>query len=220
MKKNLSLYEVWKMKRILLSIFVIGLVAGQASAGLYIPTNADIQTFRTVTVSAGDQGTLNSIILKNGTLVYGQDYGYNTPMSGAVGFVGFLNNDDGGQELDTTAYMEITGRVQATQVTGFEMYLQNDDQSTYKMGLVGNGTQGTLAILQTHQGQVFTMNFLTPVDNPVIGFVIEMDRTLNGAPSRGDNWYASAATPVPIPAAFVLGMLGLGVAGVRLRKFV
>lgn len=125
---------------------------------------------------------------------------------------------------------------------GYALQLSNDNQSVYSLGLYittddGSGaitfTTPLVEIPPTHTLLSYVLDFsdaaysgIDPTN--VIGIGIYSIGTMSGLPwpsntmysypSASDTAYLSAS-PVPVPGALLLGLLGLGVTGLKLRKF-
>ena len=210
------------MKRIVLSLCVMGVLAGQASAVMYIPPISEIRNWTLVGNSADTLSSRMAVYNRNGTLVDGTATGYNWPMSGMVGFVGMI----GDTNQDQQAWLRIGGAAASGTCDSLYMYVQNDDQSLYRLGLFATDGTNTylssdpLPVFEPHQGQWMTLTFPQAMTDPTVGFELFMDLGLSPqhgytVPSAADIWYVSAT---PLPGAVLLGFLGLGAAGLGLRK--
>jgi len=225
------------MKRVLLLVLVIGLLAGQASAGLYVPSHAAMESWGVV--EQDDALSPLSIFERvGGTAVWvsgpATDYNYKfiSPgppvvkellFSGDVGFTATIEDSD----KDGHAFARIGGTA-VGRYEGFRLYVENDDQSTWRLGLWARDDGGNLYLsttpdssmtpYKTEGGDWITLPFGKTLTDPQVGFEIYQDLFLGGqytAPSVSDTWYVSTA---PLPAGILLGFLGLGAAGVGLRK--
>jgi hypothetical protein len=226
------------MKKLILLSIIVGLFAGQASAAVY-ELNKNLATqLREVSVTAGDPGILGMVVDKSPGTVYfnqnptiwGTSYGQPT-MLGAVGYVGNIGDfapvsgpDDG----DTTGTIHIgtnyTGSTAG--VTGifdaYRAYVANDNDDLIQVAAyidTGSGIQyspwsplakDTGAWRKVKLGSAVDFSTLTD-----IGIAIKYDSAIAGAGSNPDAFHVSV---VPVPAAVLLGVLGLGVAGLKLRK--
>ena len=208
------------MKRVLIFCVVVGLFAGQASAGLYILDIPTALQFTSYSVIAPDTGAL--------TLVTQNDaaYGGTYPMSGEVGFVGWLDEDSGpGGDVDTIARMTIGAGDDAGlsgTYTNYRAYLENDNDDIWDVRLFivdsGGTSYSPWASLTGSSHAVLTVVGAFDFDGDVtdIGFEVLADFSIFGAPSDPDFFHISL---VPVPAAVILGILGLGVVGLKLRKY-
>jgi hypothetical protein len=218
------------MKRILLVSLFVGLLAGQASAGFY---TMDATTAAGLRFVSGSDGISASDALKYvgnkpgtalGDKVFGTNnfYGSTNPMAYEVGFVGTLTDQTG----DGIVSVLIGAKSQAVlpntgSYDGFYLPISNDNDDPWEYKLyvdttgtdyespswtpLASGTQTTLTLLFGS-----TVNFNTLVD---IGFEVQLNR---GGIGDSDSYHTSV---VPVPGAVLLGLLGIGVAGWRLRKF-
>ena len=109
---------------------------------------------------------------------------------------------------------------------GITAYFQNDNNSTWSVRLffdIGNTRYwSTVAALDGFGGSTYltagnfggTLDLSTITD---IGFRVSAIMDGSGTnPSSPDAFHISV---VPVPAAVLLGILGLGVAGLKLRKY-
>ena len=218
------------MKRILLFTLVFGLFAVQADAGMYEMDVTTALNLRLVTTYNDGGSTLDYLGQNPGTTtasdVLGADDVYGNPMTYAVGLVGLLKNVPG---VPGFASMDIglaadTGGV-LTAIKGFAtgafdsygMYFANDNAESWNYTVyydTGSGPvysspakllyEGDTALATISLGGSFDFSTLTD-----IGINIE-------ATTTSDVFHSSV---VPVPAAVILGILGLGVAGLKLRKY-
>ena len=145
-----------------------------------------------------------------------------------VGFGGVLEigtSDDGFADatiglnytLDLSSYTE-----------GFLLPIANDNGDTWQyQAYVTNGT-GTNATTAYSSGwATLPMDTATALFVPwdinaftatsSVGFIIQWNQSIPANLTKlGDKF---ATSVVPVPAAVILGMLGLGVAGLKLRKY-
>ncbi len=225
------------MKRILLFLVVVGLFTGQASAGMYVMDAATAINLRDVTYYNADaSSSLDWVGYNDGTAwnniqagirVSGSgDYGF--PMYYQVGFAGDLKDSALGIPLasvDIGAAANTNGVLDALKLLGsFDSYglniaNDNDDSWEYNLyadfstksyrspawTLLGSETHTFLTLsLVSAPGGSEDFQYLTD-----IGFEIR-------ATKYTDTYHTSV---VPVPAAVVLGILGLGVVGLKLRKY-
>lgn len=209
------------MKRVLLLTVVLSLFAVQANAGMYIVDAPMARSFTQLPSAGSFPNILNYVIDNPGTsgsttyyndLVYGATpaYGYNMQME--VGFVGSLASgvvlNIGKHNPGISGYTDFTD--------GVGVYLGNDNFDDYRYhmfvsydNLVTKVVSGAVDL--TPQTSTFlsiaSVDFTNLTD---IGFDIEI---IGANPS--DVFHTSV---VPVPGAFLLGMIGLGVAGRKLRR--
>jgi hypothetical protein len=224
------------MKRILLFTLVICLFAGQASAALYYQMDATTAAaMRLLSTSTGDTATLDYVGYNpggSGDWVFGATTEYGAGegnMFYAVGFTGDLNDDDRNAYSDVGADSAIatlgitSPSLPAVNYDGFLLPVSNDNDDTWlyqayvttatntyisgwSTGLAPD-TQTTLLVNTPN------MDYSTAVTG--IGFQIRWDRSLNNE-RTGDDYNTSV---VPVPGAILLGILGLSVASIKLRKY-
>jgi hypothetical protein len=213
------------MKRFILICIVVGLFAGQASAAMYELNKTTARQFRQTAVSSGDIGNLGLVISNLGVVDYWDTtvpstYGSINPMMGIVGYVGSL-----GDNTQDNSAMIMIGTTSAGVVTGtfngFRSYVANDNDDPWDVALwVGDGTVAgsTFSSFTTLGGGADTwINYVigsTDFSTLQLGLAIRGDFS-GTQPSNPDVFHVSV---VPAPAAVLLGILGLGVAGLKLRK--
>jgi hypothetical protein len=222
------------MKRILLLSVMVGLFAGQASAGLYTMDATTAAQLRAVSFSDVGGGNDITYIGYNpgglGDRVYGTFNTYGASMLYAVGFRGGLDDTSG----DGFASVKIGAKGQAVLSTikglgsfdGFFLPISNDNNQKWQYDLyvdtvgptpagvhyvtpwatLATGTQTTLAL---NFGSLVNFSKLTD-----IGFDVRLNTSLIGG-NTSDDIHTSV---VPVPPAFLLGFLGLGAAGWKLRR--
>ena len=220
------------MKRFLLFTLLVGLLAGQASAAMYhmiTPTAIDL---RAVTFYNDDgSGNLGWVGYNDGTAfptdqtgtrVFGSgDYGQG--MQYKVGFRGLLVDDSLGTpfpSVDIGAAANTNGVLDALKglgsFDGFSLYIANDNDDTWEYKLYTDfGATKYRSIswtsLSLDTNTLLTLSFPNTAFSGLtdIGFEIR-------ATKDTDVFHTSV---VPVPGAILLGMLGLSVAGIKLRKF-
>jgi len=205
------------MKRIVLTVVLVGLLAGQASAGMYTLDRGTAKLFTQQNTPDVTRNQLYLVIDYPGTLGSTIDWQYNSSwnkygpdMQLAVGFLGQLADTDvmkigkdgplptppGGGSYDS-----------------FGMFVANDDDDWWSVRLYLEGatyTQPALTNLDPGDVAFITLDGWT-------GDVTEFGFEINYEGTRGsDNFHISV---VPIPAALILGLLGMGAAGLKLRRF-
>jgi hypothetical protein len=177
--------------------------------------------------SSGDTGTLTYVGYNPGgsaNWVYGADTEYNAGegnMTYAVGFSGEIKDNSQNQ----TAWIRIgldSPNLTNTVYQGFLLPVANDDDDTWRYRayvtttgdpIFSDWTTGILSDSKTN------LLVLTPdLDYSTvtsIGFEIEWLRSDNGG--RIGDYYNTSV--VPVPGAALLGLLGIGAAGLKLRRF-
>jgi hypothetical protein len=206
-----------KMKRILLTVLVVGLLAGQASAGMYTidrdtaklftqqnAPNASNQLF----LSIDNPGTAVSTI--NWTIDLPTWFEYGGPMTYAVGFVGQLNAL---QIMQIGLDGDLPGNDGAS-LDSLGLFVSNDDNNDpwgVRLYLAGvSYAVPSFTILAPGDQAFLSLNF-TPGTVTEFGFEVDYPKV-----TGSDNFHISV---VPVPAALILGLLGMGAAGLRLRRF-
>ncbi len=223
------------MKRFILICIVVGLVSGQASAALFDVNRFVAREFDNISVSAGDSLGSDFGVYDGYNVLYASsgsplsNYGAldilgNPQMSGRVGYVANLGAVDG-SAIATISALGNAGITDTTAYSGIKSYFQNDNDDIwsvelfyitatgveYKSGftpLAGDGGFDWLTVGAPAGG----IDLSTVTD---IGIRVKADFGGGGLPSPGDAFHVSV---VPVPAAVILGILGLSVAGLKLRK--
>jgi len=223
------------MKRIFLFIsMLVGLFPGAASAAMYYqmdPATAAGMTLQTV--SYKDSGDLYYVGYNPGTADGDKVWSVGThhtydgtmTMTYAVGFSGYLeeSSEETSKNDSAIATIGLSSPGLTGTYDGFLLPVSNDDDQTWRyasyvetsaLGLkrsdwaqLGPGTQTNLIYTDR-------LDFSTVTE---IGILIQWKPSVNGDSASGD--FHTSVVPVPVPAAVLLGMLGLGVAGMKLRKF-
>ena len=216
------------MKHILLFALVVGVLAGQASAAPYVMDKTTAAGLLDVTWS--DATTPSDNILKYvgynpGTLadrIAGASLSYNETMLYEIGFSGNLTDNTG----DLTAWVNIGLANSPTELAtvpgsfdSFSLAISNDNNQGWQYKLYVQSNKSYLeSFIWTPIGadsvDYLTLD-LTGFDFGTslvdIGFIVKLPTgTLD------DTFHTSV---VPVPAAVILGILGLGVAGIKLRKY-
>ena len=217
------------MKRILLFALVIGLLAVQANAALFELDAATADDMRLITSMTDDYATLWFVGYNtNPDIDYipadPDIYGSDTNIF-QVGFTGNISDTD--DDTEASAYIGLTSTIDlSTYDEGFLLPIANDNADTWQYkAYVTAGTDPS-------SNTVVSTNWLKlPADVPgvvsvgynataftsasTLGFIIKWD-TDDNDDKTGDQF---ATSVVPVPAAVILGILGLGVAGLKLRKY-
>jgi len=227
------------MKRIFLFIsMLVGLFPGAASAAMYYqmdPATAASMTLQPVS----DSGSLYYYVGYNPGTAAGDEvwsdgthltYGGTMTMTYAVGFSGYLIESSGNDSAIATIGLSSSGLTSlglTGTYDGFLLPISNDDNQDNRTwsyasyvetdagtnlsawAQLGPGTQTNLIVTT---GSLLDFSKVTK-----IGFLIQWKRSENGGSTSGD--FHTSVVPVPVPAAVLLGMLGLSVAGMKLRKF-
>ena len=204
------------MKRILLFTLIIMLFAVQANAGPFYLDAPTAQTF-TQQVAINANNMLHVVIDNPGTpgsTTYlddgyaGSPADYGDPMQDDVGFLGHV----------TAGNTILIGKAGTDILAGYDSLVidianDNDDTYTYhawystdNLSTVIQGA--SLQLLHDTKGVVSVGLIPSGVTN--FGF----DLTIDSNPS--DDFHTSV---VPVPGAILLGILGLSVAGLKLRKY-
>lgn len=222
-----------KTKLAVLSLIVLIISAVPASADMW---KLDKDTALTFTSSSILQGSVsNALSVYDGpvTRVFGtgpDEYG---PMQMQVGYYGGLAGDIGYPAYGGTAIMEIfNGQIALTDDVDYDgmlVHIANDNQSKWSFQVFyvdptdgGERTSiwkelnpATSTILVASAS---ALGGLDLGDITTIGLRVKGEN-MGGAdtsyPSYSDDFHVSV---VPVPAAMLLGLLGLGTAGLRLRR--
>ena len=223
------------MKRFLFIILLISMFAVQADAYLFeLTKDFALQ----LTEYALDPTTSTTDLIGNLTVYdeYDPDYG---PMSGEVGFVGgALWDKDGSSTTDYNVTAMIFGDITGLGLTGFSdgitSYFQNDNDNNYSLQLfyvVGGSidSAGNITGSEYHSDWLdlpgygasayLTVDYvgldLSTIDYLGFRVLAEIGKG-TGYPTQEDKFHISMT---PIPTAVILGILGLGVVGIKLRKY-
>ena len=171
--------------------------------------------------------------------------GYGPSMLGEVGYVGTFDNEGDWADMmiapdvagvGGTSYTldDVLSAALGTTISGgdisnlgldeFNLIVSNDNEDIWWVNLyieIDNGTptESGWESLSEDETTLLTIDLteldLTKVTD--IGLMVGGNMTdLNGNPSNLDAFHISV---VPLPAAVILGVLGLGVAGIKLRKY-
>jgi hypothetical protein len=220
------------MKRILLLGVMVGLFTGQASAAMWEvdrPTALGFTSYTLISgILTGDLSVYNGYFTKiagSGPSDYGGSNGLGPAMSGDVGFSATLSANVTGGFAELEIYHASPGLTDTTTYSAISMYVQNDNNSrwAYQLFYVNGGgshDSGAFVPLDPYgQSTVLTIPgsvVLAGISD--IGFRIQGHFTsVAPEPSSPDAFHTSVV--VPVPAALLLGLLGLGAAGLKLRRF-
>ena len=225
------------MKRFLLFTLVIGLFAVQADAGLWTLDQPTAVRFTSESLETGSQ-TLETLSVYDSPTnkVYGPGPAEFGLMSGVVGFFGGLTGDVGAPTYGGDAQLKIYDAAPVLTTDGvayggITSYFQNDNQSKWSVQLYyvdltdGGVRTSAWAELTGLGGHTFVTAFASGATALDLGNITEIGVRILGEnmgnptdatyPSYSDDFHFSV---VPVPGAILLGMLGLSVAGLKLRK--
>jgi len=207
-----------KMKRVLLSVLMICLLVGQASAEMYTLDYATALDFRQLPAD-GSSGTLMGVFNDIEQVYVFAPEGfpeemvvsqYEEAMQGEVGFVGFLSGN--------LSWMRI-GLLEDDFGTysGFRTFLANDNENTWDVRLVANGVPDDEWVpIAAGESRWLELPF-NSTGLTMIGFDVRLNTGVFNPPSITDWTHISV---VPLQGGVILGILGLAAAGWRLRKLV
>jgi len=210
------------MKHVLLSVLVVGLLAGQAFGDMYVLDTPMAKTFLQMNIENSFTNQLYLSIDNPGTassaINFQVDTGFKSyppPMQLQVGFVGQLNL---GETISIgTAENELPSPPTGVSYDTFGAWLANDDDDRWGASLYVKVGSTTYTSPTTEIPAGTAMFFSQPFgtgdlaeDVTEFGFLVDYKGAKNS-----DNFHISA---VPVPAGVLLGFLGLGVAGLGLRK--
>ena len=217
--------------RLIIIALAICVIATPAMADMYeMDTTTAAAMLQIGSVSTGDEGGLEYVGYNDGQSAGDEIWGptWNSydadTMIYAVGFSGFLKDlDDDGDAILRIGLS--TPSLPSDDYTGFMLPIANDNDdvwqyrayvtttgTTYSAGDDGDWTTvyaDTATTLIVDLGGAIDFSTVTG-----IGFDIRWNTSLNER--KGDFFSTSV---VPVPAAVILGILGLGVAGIKLRKY-
>jgi len=229
------------MKRALLSALVVGMLAECAFSSMSFTFNKDAALMLTE-ISHSPSG----VGIISGLLVATDDPGEYDPyagMQGQVGYAGLLDATKaqktawmriGATDTSTHKVDSVLGTALGTLATHslasydeYHLFLANDDNSDWSFRLftiVGDTnpvTRESSAWTLLHPGEHTTLSLdLTGLDlTYVAGIGVDIGGLLNNVlpnPSDPDVFHFSV---VSVPTAVILGLFGLGTAGLKLRKY-
>jgi hypothetical protein len=222
------------MKRIILFGLIVCLCSAQAFAAMW---EIDKTTALTFTSSAAEIGSItnpmkvydgpSSQVFPVGASVYG------LPFSGQVGFYGGLGTAVVGGSAQEKIFTSSPG-LSGSGYDGVKVNIYNDNNSKWSFQLyykddtdapvdplehvsgwleLNPGGNGSLFIASASGAGALDLSNITE-----LGFRVKGENMGSGDvtyPSASDDFHV---TLVPVPGAFLLGMLGLGVAGAKLRR--
>ena len=219
------------MKRFLLFTLVIGLFAVQADAALWdldapaaraftqLSTNSAVYELQLVIDNPGTVGS-TTYLEKAGFFGADGDVGtndaiYGDTMVNAVGFAGSSSNIFNlGDDPELWLGKALDGEFAALDTLRIAVSNDNDDiyeyTAWYSADDLATIVQGAPLVLSAD-----THGAVSVVTGAVVthfGLTLELDST----ESTPDTFHTSL---VPVPGAVLLGMLGLSVAGLKLRRF-
>ena len=230
------------MKRIILFALVAGLIATQASADMFEMDTKTALNLRAVSFSDDSSSVPLGLMSNNLTYIginpgdatdnelgYPISYNSTNDMLFSVGFSGTLTdlNNDGVASVDIGAAANTNGvldtlRGLGSNIDEYRLYVANDNAENWAYNLYAvfdDGSGGTdrfesspLTTLPAPGIALLTLNFGSNQDFSQLqdlGFTISTAGT-------NDKFHTSV---VPVPAAALLGVLGLGIAGLKLRKY-
>ena len=223
------------MKRTLfLALVVVAVFSAQASADFYYyftETKAAEMTF--LATSPGDALTntyIGTYPGGSGEKLFGTEVSYGDTMTQLVGFSGNLKDNSGDFEAIQTIGLGSLNESgtsldlvpDETYVDGFQLLIANDNNQGWSyrtyVWVIGNSTRyetdWTTLIADTQTNLILSTGYID--FHEVCGIGFEVKWTYEPGGSIGDDFHTSV---VPVPAAVILGMLGLGVAGIKLRKY-
>ncbi len=203
-----------------------------ASADLYELDAVTARLFRELAVT--DAGNLGLVIDAPGTVGSTISYTdgtvpfdiYGTIMQGAVGYVGMIGEDPSDGDILASILIGASGSTVGIvgKYDGYSAWVANDNDDDWSFRLAADIGPGTIhsswATLSPGGSTTLTMNFAEINFFTTLKWIgFEVQGTFDGAnesPSNPDFFHVSIT---PVPGSILLGMLGLGVAGLKLRKF-
>ena len=208
------------MKRKIITVLCLAVfcTCGSAAfADIYELTREDALKLDTIIQDEDDGGTTVGAL----TVYDGPDLLYG-PMSGMVGFTAQLWDED--DPLDyAVAKIYFTEDIPASPYDGITSYFENDDDDIWSVQMfyfIGTTEYNSGDFVSLDGGAHTYLTIMGAVETDDIteyGFrVMGLMTGQDGNPSQGDAFHVSV---VPVPGAILLGLLGLGAAGIKLRKF-
>ena len=216
------------MKRVLIFCVVIGLFAGQASAAPYFLDEPTARSFTELTVTSvppNPPGTATlQLVIDNPGLALSPVYlniGWidpDGPLPGLYGEtmqleVAFAGHMIGIQPGDYVLSIGTAGGLAGFDSLVIPIANDNDDVYRYHAFVSYNNMFTTVQgpALDLAEDTKGTVSVAVGAGVTHFGFDIDLL-----GPSSSDDFHTSV---VPVPAAVILGILGLGVAGLKLRKY-
>lgn len=216
-------------KKIMFLAFLACMISTPAMADMYYQMDAPTAAAMTQ-LAISDNATSNYLTYVGYNTGVSPDPLYGDTMTYAVGFSGHLQDT---VTLDDSAIITIglgtlngTGNLSSI-LSGthenFLLPLSNDNNQLWRFqayvwvqGAAQPLVSGWSTLpTETQTNLIVSTAGLDYTKVSGIGFMIEWKPTLNGN-SLGDDFHASV---VPTPAAVILGILGLGAVGIKLRKY-
>jgi hypothetical protein len=214
----------------LLSVLVVGLLAGQASGGPSFTLDKD-SAMKLIAVEWSDATWPFGFNRFGGATDDASMYG-GGPMQGVVGYIGILDDTN----ADSFASVRIGAKDYPGGVTAvigthdlsgyddYELFLANDNDDPWEVKLYVETSSdyrenANWMTLTSGSHTTLTLGFtglggLTDVTD--IGFLVAGSFQAAGGPSDPDVFHISAVA-VPAPGAFMLVLLGLGI-GLKWRR--
>ena len=202
------------MKHILLFTLLIGLFVGAASADMYVLDTDLAQYFEDIP-HGGPLDHLDLVIdnIKNGgTIRYTtgaySDYSYDMALE--IGFVGLIQQDNI-LRIGTTDVGGI-----GSSYDSYGAWASNDNEDPIGLRLYAIDDAGVH--YSDDEFVTMTVGLTTFLDIGGVDFstLSEIGFEIKGLIGGLDQFHVSF---VPVPAAVILGILGLGIAGIKLRKY-
>jgi hypothetical protein len=230
------------MKRLLLISLIVGLCAGGASATMYKMDAATAELFTGVYWSDIQTTNSNQVYyagrspgLSASDKIYGGNLSYGAIMNYAVGFTGNLKDNEAMPDGYASVSFGLGNNISTLFPTNVDTY------DSFALPMINdNQQQWDVRLYAVTAGSYDVPDFVTPwINLPVngastspilsfggdvdfsssltdIGFAIRFNKATTGLGTQTEDVFHVSV--VPVPGAFLLGMLGLGVAGVRLHR--
>ena len=219
------------MKKKILLVFCLSLLLGTvpAMAAMYEVDHATALTFRPMSTSTGwnpvsiewggfqtvwDLTTIPETRVWDDPLLplflTPSQYYEEIPWLGEVGFAGYITGHGNSMRIGANG-------AAIADTDGLRIFLGNDNQSIWQVRSFANGVAlNDWVALKPGQG-VWLETAFANTTLTSFGFDVRLDTDQGpDSPSGSDAFHISA---VPVPGAILLGMLGLSVVGIKLRKF-
>lgn len=216
------------MKKLTIIMSCAALCIGNVSA-MADPYEMDVATAAQLDAQSwSDAGNMFYIGYNPGALadrIAYTDPSYGADMEYAVGFAGrLLISGTGGQFASANIGLGPNVSLAGT-YDSFVLPISNDNQQTWEFKLYVNTTgadylSSSWTSLAGGNQATLSLDFGGGVDFATledIGFIIQFNKATTG---EGTNWSDDFhASVVPVPGAVLLGILGLSIVGVKLRKY-